>query len=283
MNPKKIGLNIILFFCLIFLLINCTSKSAQAKIMRDRRSQNSLNVEERREVRENIRSVKLKYYPSSTTNQIINHNYYTASYSEKDEQSEWVAYKITSKNFNDHIERTNDYREDPFVKTKSATPNDYHGNGYDMGHMAPAHAMAHNEIAMSESFYLSNISPQKASFNRGIWKALEGKVSYWSSFNDSIYVVTGPILDHPIETIGESKVSVPRAFYKTLLAFKKGEIKAIAFIMPNEKSDKSIYSYAVSIDEVEALTGINFYQNLDLKIQDSLEAKKDIKSWISIK
>ena len=158
----------------------------------------------------------------------------------------------------------------------------FYGSGYDMGHLAPAHDMSHNITSMSESFYLSNISPQKASFNRGIWKALEGKISYWSSFNDSIYVVTGPILDNPIETIGENKVSVPRAFYKTLLAFKNGKIKAIGFIMPNEKSVKSIYSFAVSIDKVEDVTGIDFYYNLDKRIQDSLEANADLKTWISI-
>lgn len=271
----------ILFFYLWVSIIFYACQSQSEKYRNANNAKNVINENLNKNIP--IENLILSYYPTSTTNQIINHTYFTASYSEKDEQPEWVAYKITSENFNDNIDRTNDYREDPFVKTKSATPNDYQGSGYDMGHMAPAHAMAHNNMAMSESFYLSNISPQKASFNRGIWRTLEGKVSYWSSFNDSIYVVTGPILDNPIEKIGENKVSVPRAFYKTLLAFNKGKIKAIAFILPNEKSDKSIYSYAVSIDEVEALTGINFYQNLNIKIQDSLEAKKDLKSWISIK
>ncbi|RXP60886.1 DNA/RNA non-specific endonuclease [Lutibacter sp. HS1-25] len=270
-----------LFF--IFLFVSCTSKSKQAKLRID----NSLSITKVRGA-QNIIEASLKlneffFYPTSTTNQIIKHPYFTVSYSEKNEQAEWVAYKITSNNYNKSIERTNDYREDPYVKTQSASPKDYSGSGYDMGHLAPAHDMGHNITAMSESFYLSNISPQKASFNRGIWKSLEGKISYWSSFNDSIYVVTGPILDNPIEHIGENKVTVPRAFYKTLLAFKNGKIKAVAFIMPNEKSDKSIYTYAVPIDKVEEVTGIDFYYNLDKIIQDSLEANINLKTWISIR
>lgn len=279
LNKMFIAIKKIMILLVICSLINCTSRSAQAKSERKKSNRNSSsNVE-----KESTKSSNIKFLPTSTTNQIIKHNYYTTSYSEKDEQSEWVAYKITSNNYNKSIERTNDYREDPFVSTQSASLNDYQGSGYDMGHLAPAHDMSHNLIAMSESFYLSNISPQKASFNRGIWKSLEGKISYWSFFNDSIYVVTGPILDNPIETIGENKVTVPKSFYKTLLAFNKGNIKAIAFIIPNEKSDKNIFSYAVSIDSVEIVTGIDFYYEIDKIIQDSIEAKRDLKTWISIK
>lgn len=273
---KKLFRNSIILLCFISLLSSCSSKSAQERIKQAKFGKECLTEI----VTINKPQINIC---ASNSNQIINHRYFTASYSEKDEQPEWVAYKITSNNYNKTIERTNDYREDPFVSTQSSSPNDYHGNGYDMGHLAPAHDMSHNLIAMSESFYMSNISPQKASFNRGIWKSLEGKISYWSSFNDSLYVVTGPILDHPIGTIGENKVTVPRAFYKTLLAFKNGEMKAIAFIMPNDKSDKSIYSYAVSIDKVEEVTGIDFYYNLDKSIQDSLEADVNLKTWISIK
>lgn len=281
----KIILKLFLILFIIINIISCTSKSYKKKLRRVNSIQNTISKNKVNQTTNsnNLRENSLIFFNTSTTNQIINHTYYTVSYSEKDEQPEWVAYKITSENFNDHIERTNDYREDPLVKTKSATLNDYQGNGYDIGHMAPAHAMAHNQIAMSESFYMSNICPQKASFNRGIWKSLEGKVSYWSTFNDSIYVVTGPILDNPIESIGKNIVTVPRAFYKTLLAFKNGKMKAIAFIMPNEKSDKSIYSFAVPIDKVEEVTGIDFYYNLDKKIQDSLEDKINLKTWISIK
>ena len=268
---------------LSFLLVNCSSKSAQAKL----RSENSVpthKVKKGNEEGDNLSNSKGFFLnPTSTTNQLINHNYFTVSYSENDEQAEWVAYKIYPESLRSSVERTNDYREDPFVKTGSASRNDYLKSGYDMGHLAPAETMSQNSTSMSESFYLSNISPQKDSFNRGIWKTLEGKVRYWAAMNDSLFVVTGPILDHPIDQVGENNVTVPRAFYKTLLGFKNGKVNGIGFILPNEKSDKSIYTYAVSIDEVEAITGIDFYYELDKTIQDSMEANKDLKDWVLMK
>ncbi len=217
--------------------------------------------------------------PTSTTGQIIKHAYFTVSYSEEDEQAEWVAYKVTLNNFNSQIKRTNDYRSDPYVKTKSAETYDYQGSGYDMGHLAPARTMSHSYRSMSESFYLSNISPQIAAFNRGIWKKLEQKIRYWTAMNDSLYVVTGPILKVPIDIIGDNDVTVPRSFYKTLLRFKDGKVKGIAFIMPNQKSNKSIYAYATSIDHVEKITGIDFFYNLNKQIQSEVEANDDIKKW----
>ena len=272
---------IVIIFIFPFWLVNCTSKSARAQLSRDNLKpiKKVSNIKEK--VDDLVKSKRFFLCPKSTTGQIIKHKYYTASYSEKDEQSEWVAYKISKNNYNKHIARTNDFRVDESVKTKSACLNDYHGSGYDRGHLAPAHAMCYNQTSMSESFYLSNISPQKPSFNRGIWKSLESKVEYWSSFRDSIYVVSGPILNHPIGKIGKNKITVPRAFYKTLISFKNMKMKGIAFIIPNEKSKKSIYSYATSIDEVEKMTGIDFYYKMDSTMQQNIESNESIKKFIS--
>lgn len=223
------------------------------------------------------------FYPTSTTNQIINHKYYTLSYSEKDEQAEWVAYKLTSKSFNKHISRTNNFKADKRVTTGSASLNDYKHSGYDRGHLAPAGSMKINKTSMKESFYMSNMSPQKPSFNRGIWKRLEEKVRYWSELNDSVFVVTGPILDNSLGTIGENKVTIPSAYYKTILGYKNGKTKGLAFIMPNKKSDQSIYKYVVSINDVEAKTGIDFYHKIDNKVQVEFKKNKDIKAWFASK
>ena len=219
------------------------------------------------------------FLPDSTTGEIVNHNYYSLSYSKKDKQAEWVAYKLTSSNFVNKIKRTNNFREDKKVKVGSAKLEDYKSSGYDRGHLAPASSMKFNKTSMSESFYLSNISPQVPSFNRGIWKRLEEKVRYWAEINDSIFVVTGPILSDSLGSIGENKVTIPRAYYKTLLGYKDGEAKGLAFIMPNEKSDKSLYKYIVSIRDVEEVTGIDFYHKMDKNMQDKVEVNKDVKLW----
>jgi endonuclease G len=267
---------------IFFLLMNCTSKSAQAKLRSKNTTPSSKIKKPKERIDDALNPSKFFLYPASTTNQIIKHKYYSISYSEEDEQAEWVAYKIISNRLQ-NIDRTNDFREDPNVSTGSSDLTDYIGSGYDRGHLAPAKTMSLNETSMSESFYMSNMSPQIPEFNRGIWKRLEGKVRYWAEVNDSLYVVTGPILSRPIDIIGDNDVTVPRAFYKALLGFKNGKIKGIAFIIPNQKSDKSIYSYAVSIDEIEKITQIDFYHNLDSLLQAKVEANKSIKVWLSTK
>ena len=219
------------------------------------------------------------FYPTSTYNQIVFHTYYALSYSEKDEQAEWVAYKLTSKNFNANIKRTNNFKADKWVKTESAQLSDYYKSGYDRGHLAPAGSMKIDKTSMSESFFMSNMSPQKPGFNRGIWKRIEEKVRYWTEINDSIFVVTGPILDNPLGSIGENKVTIPRAYYKTLLGYKNGKAKGLAFVISNEKSNASLYKFVTSIDNVEEITGIDFYHNIDNKTQDNVEANKDVKLW----
>ena len=124
---------LLLFLALLFLFVSCTSKSAQAKL----RNNDTLPSIEVNRVKDNlsfsVNPNEFFLYPSSTKSQIIKHPYFTVSYCEKDEQAEWVAYIITSNNYNKSIERTNDYREDPYVKTGSARPEDYSGSGYDMG------------------------------------------------------------------------------------------------------------------------------------------------------
>ena len=109
--------------------------------------------------------------------------------------------------------RGDDFRPDPAVPTGSATPQDYTRSGYDRGHLAPAADMSFSVKTMSESFYMSNMSPQAPQFNRGIWSKLEKQVRHFATKEKRIVVVTGPIL--PVEktiTIGANKVTVPQYF-----------------------------------------------------------------------
>lgn len=98
--------------------------------------------------------------PSSTTGQIIKHTYYTLSYSEPNEQAEWVYYELTPVLIRGKQSRTDDYRPDSTITIISAQLDDYRGSGYDRGHLCPAGDMKLNHTSMSESFYLSNCSPQ---------------------------------------------------------------------------------------------------------------------------
>jgi endonuclease G len=95
------------------------------------------------------------------------------------------------------------------VPTKSADYRNYKKSGYDKGHLCRAGDRNFNKEAFDETFYTSNISPQKHDFNSGIWNTLEQKVSYWAIKYESIYVVTGGILNTKLQTIGPEKVAVP--------------------------------------------------------------------------
>jgi endonuclease G len=181
---------------------------------------------------------------------------------------------------NNDEERTDNFREDPLVKTKSAIPDDYKKTNFDRGHLCPAGDMAWNEVTMSESFFMSNMSPQEPKFNRGIWKKLEGEVREWAKKNEEIYIVTAGVLTNiRPETIGENKVSIPNFYYKVILDVKKPDYKAIAFVLPNEGSKKELSEFAVSIDSVEKLTGINFFSSLPDAIENNLEAQHDVTKW----
>jgi endonuclease G, mitochondrial len=158
---------------------------------------------------------------------VVRHTYYTLAYSENDEQTYWVFYKLTPELINGTQERTEDFRADPMVSTLSASLDDYKGSGYDRGHLCPAADMTLNYTSMSESFYLSNISPQVAGFNRVIWSTLEDRVRKWAIHYSEIYVVTGGILNNKIGTIGVNQVTVPSSFYKIVYTEKNGMIGLI--------------------------------------------------------
>ncbi|WP_269226472.1 DNA/RNA non-specific endonuclease [Flavobacterium eburneipallidum] len=219
------------------------------------------------------------FLPTSTTNQIVKHAYYTLSYSEKHEQAEWVAYEL-KKNY----VKNNDFRrpyfiEDPKVKTGSADWRNYKKSGFDKGHLCPAGDMEFDSNAYTETFFTSNISPQLHDFNGGIWNRLEQKVRYWATKYDGVYVVTGGVLQSSLPSIGQEKVSIPKYFYKVLLDNSNGNYRMIAFLVPNKKSDQPLYEFVISVDQLEKMTGIDFFHKLEDKTENRLEKGSDYKGW----
>lgn len=209
--------------------------------------------------------------------QIVKHPGFTLAYTEEHEQAAWVAYELTAEEVAGTASRTDRFLEDPAIRTGSATDNDYKGSGYDRGHLAPAADMKWSEEAMSASFYFSNMSPQRPSFNRGVWKRAEEQVRDWALHYDAVYVTTGPVLNNIIAHIGNNKVSVPAYYYKTVLD-KKME-KAIAMLIPNEGSKAELQSFCISVDSLETLTGLDFFQGLPDEEEKRLESTCTHESW----
>lgn len=219
------------------------------------------------------------FLPTSTTGQIVKHHYYTLSYHEKYEQAEWVAYELTNKQVSSANFKRPYFIKDPKVKTQSANYKNYKNSGYDKGHLCPAADMNFSEEAFNETFLTSNISPQNHDFNSGIWNRLEQKTRYWAQKYRNLYVVTGGILKPNLETIGSEKVAVPKYFYKIILDFHEPDMKAIAFLIPHKKTEKGLYYFVTSIDEIEKLTNIDFFHNLPDEIENNIEASKNYTKW----
>lgn len=217
--------------------------------------------------------------PASTTGEVVRHTWYTLSYAEDHEQAEWVAYELTRDRLNENWSaRSNNFRPDFAVRTESATPRDYASSGYDRGHLCPAADMAFDEKAMDESFYMSNMSPQVKAFNMGVWRELEECTRDWARKFKRLYVVTGPVLTAaPLGQIGQSKVTVPGAYYKVLLAPEQG--KAIAFVLPNAVSESPVMDFACSIDKAEKTTGLDFFPQLLKGLNEELEGSLDKDAW----
>lgn len=211
---------------------------------------------------------------------IVIHNGFTLRYSEEHEQPYWVAYVLTpGETVVKAVSRDDNFRADPAISTGSATLADYKGSGYDRGHLAPFADLSWSEESASDSFLLSNMSPQAGSLNRGRWADLESVIRTFS-LSGPICVVTGPVLtDGPYKTIGENKVSVPNYYYKVILFYSGQRSRAIGFLLPNEACKEPLQSYAVSVDYIEQLTGIDFFSLLPDDVEDVLESSYDTDLW----
>lgn len=227
---------------------------------------------------------------SRNKGKLYRHEHYSLSYSEEDEQAEWVAYELTRDELYGNAKRQSSFIKDPIIETESASPYEYQNSGYTRGHLAPAGDMKFDHMAMKECFFTSNISPQTKKFNSGCWNDLEMQVRYWAKRFNRVYVVTGPVLtDKGLEKITyldsrdqekKGHVTIPKRFYKIIYDFSyEGKEKMIAFIIPQEGAGRDYFKYATTVDEVEEVTGIDFFTNLSNAEEGRLEGTFDVSQW----
>lgn len=211
-------------------------------------------------------------YPlAPTADTILSYSGFDLAYNEEYEQAAWVVYVLTREEIESGtVERSDNFRSDNKLPTGSASLADYRGSGFDRGHLAPAGDMQWDPTAMSESFLMSNMSPQLPAFNRGVWKKLESEVRNWALEKDSIYVITGPVLS-PIDSfIGENQVGIPQYYYKVLVDLSPPDHSFIAFLLPNSAASGSL----------EQVTGYNFFAGApDQDMVDWMEKNLDLDSW----
>lgn len=211
--------------------------------------------------------------------QIVDRQGYALGYSEAWELPRWVTYRLTANEIlNGKTKRVDNFQPDIAIRTGSAELDDYRGSGYDRGHMAPAGDMKWSAQAMEESFLLSNMCPQDRSNNAGIWNEIENTVRGFACSEGSVFIVTGPVVSRNPKTIGTNRVAVPDGFYKVVYD-ETPPCKMIAFYIPNRNVPGNPIDYACTVDQIEKMTGLDFFSKIPSQRQAELESNININAW----
>lgn len=216
--------------------------------------------------------------PSGTPEQIVEYEGFTVSFNKENKTPNWVAWELLGEETEGPVSRYNVFWQDEKVEG-CPTTYDYTKSGYDRGHLCPAADQKWSENAMKDCFSLANIAPQDHSLNSGAWATLEKKERQWAKRDSAIVIIAGPIYQNEEKRIGENGVKVPDAFFKVIIAPYLANPRGIGFVYPNMSSPGNMRDYSMSIDEVEKITGIDFFYNLPDSIEDKIEATASFKEW----
>ncbi len=216
--------------------------------------------------------------------ELIEHPGHMLVYDEQHEQPRWVAHIASPELIKGNLARIDSFLPDPKISTGTAVTTDYWYSGYDRGHLVPSADMRWNQAALEATYFYSNISPQKPELNRESWAALEDWVRRYVKFSERrVFVVTGPVLKEGLPIMEkpnrENDVSIPEQFFKVVADLDGDTPKGIAFLQTNGANEYPTISYAVSIDSVEALTGLDFFAGLTADQQARLESTFNAKDW----
>ena len=223
----------------------------------------------------------LGYYSHSFKMNGNTYRNYSFGWSQKDRVALWVAYPLSKLYTNGSAGRTNAWALDPLLGNDSAAPFGGYCGSYARGHQLPSADRQCCYDANAQTFYGTNMTPQLNAHNEGIWSSLENKVRTIANSSDTTYVVTGVIVSASSEKEKDSygnSVTVPDAYFKVLLRYSKsstlGQWNAAAFYLEHKAYSGNVSKeHSMSVDELEALTGFDFFANLPAKVGESTAAK----------
>jgi len=214
----------------------------------------------------------------SPREQKVPHTLYTLSYAEGYELASWAAWQLTPEMAKATGTFKEKYDDDPLVTTGSSSPKDYRDAGFIEGQLVPVEDLFINPVAVQEGFLMSNVVPMKPAFNKFVWKATEKLVRAWATEGNTLYIVAGPVLaDAPFGSFGTNKVSIPTRFYKAVLDVN-GK-RAVGFLYRSTVASGTPKSFAVSVDELEKITGIDFFPSLPDDLEQAVEVSTDYTKW----
>ena len=191
-----------------------------------------------------------------------------------------TVYELVMGELQGQAERVGTFMADAGVKG-CPSPMDYEGSGMDRGHLVPAADLRWDAEAMRQSFLMTNVCPMHKALNEGGWTKLEEKVREWATRDSALLVFTGPVVSEGDTTLASGRVAVPSAYYKVIMAPCVRPKRVIAFIYPNGHSGGRLQQYAVSVDEVERRTGLDFFPTLPADEQQQLERVLNLDAWLN--
>ena len=215
---------------------------------------------------------------------ILYRSNYTLSFNKETNLPNWVAWRLDKKKLAQKVNRERyGFAADPDMEGVNAVvTQDYARSGYDRGHMCPANDSRWSGEAMKESFYMTNICPQNHNLNSGDWNELEQACHRWAE-QQPVYIVCGPILykKSQAQYIGkEHQIRVPEAFFKVVLTgVEKGNPRAIGFIYKNAEGNRPLDAYVNTVDQVERITGFDFFPALPDEVEAQVESQYTMKDW----
>ncbi|BCE00137.1 DNA/RNA non-specific endonuclease [Marinicellulosiphila megalodicopiae] len=216
--------------------------------------------------------------PAQNTDQLLEYSSFNIGYEYHSKQAAWVGYALQPEMVRVVNVREDSFKEELLIPQEyRATLADYSNSGFQRGHLAPNATLDHTDFSMSETFYLSNISPQKMDFNQFGWRDLETYVrNCVDNYQDGqrVFVFTGPYFEGSLDSIGGSNLPVPTGFYKVIYEFNDLNASALGFIAPHDDFDFSkAQQYLRSVDFIEVLTGLDFGVNIPEDLENQLESK----------
>lgn len=216
--------------------------------------------------------------PSCMNDTLVRYDAFDVHFNSERGIANCALYELVDNELNGAAERGNEFMADPNVRGCPA-PGDYAGSGFDRGHLVPAGDLKWSAKAMRQSFLLTNVAPMHKALNEGGWVKLEEKVREWTVRDSALLVFTGPVLSQGDTTLASGRVTVPSTYYKVIMAPCVRPMRAIAFIYPNGRCNGRLSKYAVSVDEVELKTGMDFFPTLPAEEQQRLESGIHLDAW----
>lgn len=216
--------------------------------------------------------------PSGLTSQIKEYTGFTLSYNKDNRTPNYVAWELLGTEVSTEWPRKDNFWQDSDIYgcTKHS---DYTNSGYDRGHMCPAADQKWSEQAMNDCFVMTNMCPQLHDLNAGAWETLEDKERVWAKRDSAVMIIAGPIYIDGETYIEKSKVRVPDAFFKVLIAPYLDKPRGIAFVYPHMQCPGNMQDYATTIDKVEEITGFDFFSSLPDEIENKIESEYSFTDW----